>query len=192
MRKFMLSLALTMLAANAHAHTSGASAVGFIDGVSHPIAGLDHILAMIAVGLWAAQNGGRSLWLVPASFVGMMLVGGLVGMSGLSIPMVEVGILGSVVILGLLVGFASKMPAVAGMIAVGLMAVFHGYAHGTEMPLSASPVLYVLGFMTATVSLHGLGIAVSKLLAKREELGANLVQGSGAAITVTGLLLFLA
>lgn len=191
MRKLILALVLTVLTAKAQAHTGGAIGMGFGDGIAHPIGGLDHILAMVAVGLWAAQNGGRALWLVPASFVGMMLVGGLLGLSGFEIPMVEIGIVGSVIILGLLVAFASKLPVVAGMTAVGLMAIFHGHAHGTEVPQAAEPALYILGFVIATACLHALGIGISLFLAKRQELGNKILKGSGAAITAAGVLLFL-
>src|SRR5579883_978366 len=136
-------LALVPVLASAH---PGHGTHGFASGFSHPLLGLDHILAMVAVGLWAAQLGGRSLWAVPATFVGVMSVGGMLGLLGVPLPMVEAGILASVLILGLFIATAVRLPLAASMLLVGAFALFHGHAHGTEIPATASGLTYGLGF----------------------------------------------
>jgi urease accessory protein len=143
-------------AAQAHpGHADGAFA-----GLAHPFMGLDHLLAMVAVGIWAAQQGGRAKWLVPSCFVTVMALGGALGMAGMSLPMMESGIATSVLLLGLLIAFSVRLPAAAGAALVGLFAVFHGYAHGAEMPALASPWQYGVGFVIATALLHVLGLGV--------------------------------
>lgn len=151
---------LLICPALAHANPGAGHAHGFSDGALHPLLGLDHLLAMIAVGLWAAQLGGRAIWAVPASFVGVMVFGGLAGAAGWSLPMVEAGILVSVFLLGLLVAFAVRLPAWAGALLVGAFALFHGHAHGTEMPAAASGWLYAAGFVFATAALHAVGLGL--------------------------------
>jgi urease accessory protein len=142
----------------AEAHTGVGATGGFAHGFMHPIGGLDHILAMVAVGIWAAQIGGRALWLVPSAFVATMMLGGALGMLGVGLPMVELGIVGSIILLGLLIGFRTRLPVVASMAIVGLFAIFHGHAHGTEAPIETSGALYALGFAAATTLLHVAGI----------------------------------
>lgn len=184
-------LAAVILAATvsgAAAHTFGAQGAGFAQGFAHPLGGIDHLLAMVAVGLWAAQLGGRALWAVPAAFVGMMAVGGILGAVGAPLPMVEFGIAGSLVVLGVLVTLSSRLPVAVSAALVGFLALFHGHAHGTELPQTASALAYGLGFVAATAALHGLGVTVGVSL-KRGAASGALVRIGGAGITATGLLL---
>jgi urease accessory protein len=151
------SLAFAPAVAFAHPGHDGASlASGFL----HPLGGVDHIIAMIAVGLLAARLGGRAVWLVPASFVATMAVAGLAGMMGTGLPYVETGIALSVVVLAAVAVVGTAMPVAVAMGLVALFAVFHGYAHGAEMPETTSGLAYGVGFVTATALLHGVGIAL--------------------------------
>jgi urease accessory protein len=176
--------ALCLFAGTAYAHP-GHSPTGFAGGLAHPLLGLDHLLAMIAIGLWAAQQGGRALWAVPATFVGAMALGGGLAWAGLSLPHVETGIAVSVLVLGLLIATRRQWSVTAGIAFAAGFAIFHGYAHGLEMPLAASPALYGLGFMLATLGLHGLGIAGNLI-------GRHAVQLTGAGIAATGLAMIFA
>lgn len=178
-RLFVLA-ALCTLAVPAVAHTGHHAVSGFVSGLIHPLLGLDHLLAMIAIGLWAAQQGSRALWAIPAAFVGTMVLGGGLALTGLALPQVETGIAASVLVLGLLVAARRQWAVAAGMAIAGGFALFHGYAHGLEMPEAASPVLYALGFVLATAFLHGVGIA-GKLI------GRHAIQAAGAAIAASGL-----
>jgi urease accessory protein len=157
---FAVALAFAPTAALAH---TGGDVHGFMRGAMHPVSGLDHVLAMVAVGLFAATLGGRALWLVPAAFVAMMGVGGLIGIYGLDLPYVELGIAASVIILGAAVAFRFNAPTAAAMGLAGFFALFHGHAHGVEMPVDAAGLAYALGFMLATALLHatGIGLAVA-------------------------------
>ncbi|MEJ2501048.1 MAG: HupE/UreJ family protein [Campylobacterales bacterium] len=183
----LLSLAAQ---ASLFAHTGVGTTAGFSAGFMHPIGGLDHVLAMVAVGLWAAQMGGRALWAVPAAFVGMMLVGGTLGISGVGIPFIEMGIIASVVVLGLLIAGGIKTPVAAGMAIVGAFAIFHGHAHGTEMPVNAAGLMYMAGFVAATALLHAGGIAAGIGLGRVKV--ERVVRMGGGAIAAGGLLLALA
>jgi urease accessory protein len=174
----------------AQAHILPGEPHSFSSGFNHPLHGLDHMLAMVAVGLWAAQLGGRALWLVPASFVGFMMFGGAVAMMGVHLPMVEPGILASVLILGMLVAGAARLPLAAAMALTGLFAIFHGHAHGTEIPLAASGLIYALGFALATTLLHACGIGLGLLAQKRLPVPA--LRFAGAGIVVAGICLCLA
>ncbi len=182
-------VALLLLAASgiAHAHTSGLPHMDFATGLGHPFSGPDHILAMVAVGLWAAQLGGRALWLVPLTFVLTMAAGGALGFLGIQLPMVELGIAGSVLVLGTLVALASRLPLAVSMALVGLFALFHGYAHGAEMAAESSALWYSLGFMLATAALHLTGIGVA--LAANQGIPARLLRVGGAVIAASGVLL---
>ncbi len=171
------------------AHTGAGSVSGFASGFMHPVGGLDHVLAMVAVGLWAAQTGGRALWAVPAAFVGMMLVGGVLGISGVGIPFIETGIVASVIVLGALIAAGIKTPVAIGMAIVGTFAIFHGYAHGAEMPVNAAGLMYSIGFATATALLHAVGIAAGIGLGRVNI--ERMVRVSGGAIAASGLLLAL-
>jgi urease accessory protein len=180
--------ALTLLPTLAHAHP-GHSAAGFPEGFAHPLLGLDHILAMLAVGLWAVQLGGRALWLVPASFVGAMVLGGALGMSGFALPMVEQGILASVLILGVLIAAAARLPIAASALIVGVFSVFHGFAHGAEMPGAASAIFYGSGFVLATALLHACGIAAGAMTSRIAQ--AQWIRAAGGMIAVAAVLLAL-
>ena len=184
-RTFALA-AMSLLAGTASAHTGDHGTVtGFAGGLAHPLMGVDHLIAMIAIGLWAAQQGGRALWAVPAAFVGAMALGGALAGSGIALPHVETAIALSALVLGLLIATGRQWTVTAGMALAAGFAVFHGYAHGLEMPLAASPALYGLGFVLATLGLHGLGIAGSLM-------GRHAVQMAGTGIAAAGLALIFA
>ena len=163
-----------------HAH-------GFTNGLIHPLLGLDHVCAMVAVGLWASQRGGRAVWLVPLVFVAVMTAGGMLGMAGIQLPLVEAGIVVSVLILGVLIAAAVRLPLTASAFIVGTFAVFHGLAHGAEMPSAASGVNYALGFIAATVGLHLCGIGLGALA--RQSASVRWMRYAGGAITACGLYL---
>jgi urease accessory protein len=185
---FLAAALLLLLApAGAEAHLLGAHGAGLEQGLAHPFAGIDHLLAMVAVGLWAAQRGGRALWAVPLAFVAMMAAGGALGLAGATLPLVETGIAGSLVVLGLIVALSLRLPLATAMAVVGVFAVFHGHAHGTELPEAAAPLGYAAGFVLATAALHGLGIAAG--LALRRPAGRALVRASGAGVALAGLAL---
>ena len=170
---------------SAFAHTGVGPAHDLLHGLEHPLTGLDHILAMFAVGLWATQRGGRVLWLVPLTFVFVMTLGAVLGMSGVSIPFVEQGIVLSVIILGVFVAAAVRLPLPVSACIVGLFALAHGYAHGTEIPSSASGLSYALGFAAATVLLHTAGIGFG--LAMQRVHSSQAVRLAGATIALGGL-----
>jgi urease accessory protein len=155
-------LALAPTVAFAHPGHDGAS---LISGFMHPLGGLDHIMAMVAVGLLAARLGGRALWLVPTSFVTAMAVAGAAAVAGLGLPYVEAGIAVSVVALGAVVAFGVAMPVAFAMGLVAFFAVFHGYAHGVEMPAAISGLAYGVGFIAATTMLHGIGLGLGLAIA---------------------------
>lgn len=178
-------LALTPLLA--HAHTGVDVVHDFSHGLTHPLFGLDHLLAMIAVGLWAVQLGGRALWAVPTSFVGVMILGSMLGFAGIPLPMVETGILTSVLLLGVLITFAVKVPLWASSALVAIFAVFHGYAHGAECPANSMSLLFGAGFVLATASLHLVGIGAGKLVGSTTKDWA--LRACGAAVLVGGILL---
>ena len=190
--RFLIAFLTTALAAtSAAAHTGGMATGGFATGFLHPIGGLDHVLAMVTVGLLAFHLGGRATWTVPASFVGMMVMGGILGVAGIALPLVEFAIVLSVVVLGAIVASGRAMPAVIAVAIVGLFAVFHGHAHGTEMPAAASGAAYGLGFVMATALLHGAGLLAGYGLARLgTKVGGGIVRLGGAAASVAGLLLF--
>src|SRR5277367_4877226 len=161
-RSFWISAVFLLLTSvGAHAHLLPNNVYGFGSGFGHPLHGLDHILAMVAVGLWAGQLGGRARWLVPASFVVVMAIGGALAMAGLRVPYTEEGILLSVLVMGILIAVAARSPLAASMAIVGIFAFFHGHSHGMEMPANALGYTYGAGFVLATVLLHasGLGLA---------------------------------
>lgn len=169
-----------LFAADAQAHV-GVHGAGLAAGMMHPFSGLDHLLAMVAVGAWAAQQGGRARWAVPLAFVAMMVAGGVWGSLGGWLPGVESGIAASVLVLGLLIAFAARLPVAAGMALVGSFALFHGYAHGAEMPAGAGPWLYAIGFLLSTLLLHVAGLGAG--LAMR----ARLMRLGGAGLALAGM-----
>ena len=188
-RQFMqwgaAALAVLPVVAWAHVGQDGASA-NFMAGAHHPFSGLDHLLAMLAVGIWAAQNGGRSVWMVPTAFVSLMLAGAAVGLSGVGMPYVEQGIVASLLVLGLLIAGACRLDSLIGVLIVGFFAVFHGHAHGTEIPAAGDIYGYCIGFALATAFLHGLGIGAVKLTQQW------LTRCAGAAIALSGIYLAVA
>ncbi|MBM6593296.1 HupE/UreJ family protein [Microvirga pudoricolor] len=187
MKRIVLSAALSFAAAPAFAHTDVGTVSDFAHGFLHPIGGLDHVLAMVTVGLLAALLGGRALWAVPLSFVGMMIVGGALGFMGVEVPAVETGILASIVILGAVVALGRPLPVGLAMALVGVFAIFHGYAHGAEMPMESGAIGYSIGFALATALLHGAGI-----LAGLAAFGhRSLIRFAGGAVAATGLVLAL-
>lgn len=184
--------AAALAPATAFAHTGAGHLGGFAAGVAHPLFGLDHLLAMVGVGLWAARLGraGRAsaLWAVPLAFLAAMVLGGVAAVAGLALPAAELGIAGSVVLLGLLVAassrFSSLVPTGAATALVAAFALFHGHAHGLEMPAAAHPLAYGGGFLAATAALHGLGVALG-LAAVRVEL--RVLRLAGAAMALAGV-----
>ncbi|MBB4822642.1 urease accessory protein [Pseudomonas alcaligenes] len=182
LRKALYALALFLTPALAFAHP-GHDSSGLMAGVAHPITGLDHLLAMLAVGLWAAQQQGAARWALPVTFVGTMLLGGLLGFEGLELPFMETGIAASVLALGLLVAVAVRPPM---FVAAGLTALFalaHGVAHGLELPDLSSPWGYAAGFVAATAALHAAGYGLVRVL---PQAAAPLVRVAGGASAVAG------
>jgi len=169
----------------AAAHIEAGQATGFVTGLQHPWSGLDHVLAMIAVGLWGAQLGNPALWLLPVTFPLVMAMGGLVGLLGLPLPGIEIGIALSAVLLGMMVVGEVRPGLVAAAVLVGVFAVFHGHAHGTELPEGQSGLLYSMGFVAGTGCLHGLGIMVG--LVQRWPAGRLALRGAGALIGIMGV-----
>lgn len=152
-------------ASPAMAHPGGLAGGGWTAGFAHPLHGWDHLVVMVAVGLWAAQQAGRARWMIPASFVGVMAIGGLASASGLQMPGAEAMILVSVVILAGLVLLRARLPLGVGMGMVALFAFFHGFAHGREIPDAAQLESFGLGFLVATALLHGLGYVLGRVIA---------------------------
>ena len=189
-RAAILPLALVIATpAWAHpGHEAGGLAGGLAQGFLHPLGGLDHVLAMVAVGLIAARIGGRALLLVPASFLAMMAVGGAAGAAGLTLPHVETGIALSVVVLGAVLALGAVPPVAGAMGLVGAFAVFHGLAHGAEMPGAASGLAYGLGFLAATALLHAAGLGLGLAAAHRTTGPALRVAGAALAAAGLGLL----
>jgi len=184
-----LALALAALAPSvASAHPGVGDPAGLTHGFLHPLTGLDHVLAIVMVGMLAWQLGGRALWLVPGAFVALMAVGGLLGVTGIGVPFVEAGIALSVIVLGAVVALGIRPSVAVTMAVVGLFAIFHGHAHGSEMPETAAGLAYGLGFMLATALLHAAGIGLGCLIGwAGERKGPIVVRATGAAAAVAGV-----
>lgn len=180
----LLAVSLLVGSASAQAHAEQGSAAGFAAGFSHPWSGWDHILAMVAVGLWGAQLGQPAIWLLPVAFPMIMSVGGFLGLIGYPLPGVELGIGLSALCLGCMVAFVLRPPLWAAMALVGIFGLFHGHAHGTELPAGHDGVTYSLGFVIATGCLHGLGIALG--LAHRWKAGELALRLGGFVIALGG------
>lgn len=165
---------------------------GIFAGLLHPILGLDHLLAMVTVGLLSAQLGGRAIWTVPATFVSVMALAGILGIFGLPLPFVEYGIAVSVVALGMALLTPKKLPLPLTMVFVGIFALFHGHAHGTELPALSETALdvfaYVFGFLVTTATLHLIGALVGQMAISTPR-GANVLRYSGALISIAGILI---
>ena len=175
----------TVMAPPAWAHVEKGAASGLLAGLRHPISGWDHILAMIAVGLWGAQLGAPAIWLLPVTFPMVMAFGGFLGLIGIPLPGIEIGIALSAIALGLMVATEARPPLGVAAALVAIFAVFHGHAHGTELPENQSGMLYSIGFVIATGCLHALGIAIG--LVHRWPLGRKLVRAAGAGIALAGV-----
>ncbi|MEN9401753.1 MAG: hypothetical protein RL091_456 [Verrucomicrobiota bacterium] len=188
-RPFALVALLLPVLAQAHPGHDGDHDFGwdFNTGFTHPFLGWDHLVAMLAVGLWAVQLGGRARWMVPASFVTVMALGAALARTGVSIPGVEQLIAASVLVIGLLIATATKLPVAAGMSLVGLFAAFHGFAHGVEMPVSTEALGYGAGFILATILVHCAGIGLGTLAAIRHE---QATKAAGWLIAACGMALF--
>ncbi len=183
MRAPTLSILLILLAMPALAHT-GEGTGGLLSGFQHPVSGLDHVLAMVAVGLWGAILGAPALWLLPVAFPVAMAFAGALGVIGVPLPFVEQGIAVSSIVLGGMVLFAQRPPLAVALVIVAVFAVFHGHAHGVELPGSANPVAYTVGFVVATGLLHLCGIGIGFLT--KWPAGRVAVRASGAAIALGG------
>lgn len=170
------------LPAQAHELHSGG---GFISGFNHPVLGFDHLLAMICVGLLSTQLGGRAIWTVPAIFVLFMVFGGIIGLLSIPIPFVEFGIAASVLLLGLALAIDKKLPQWLVMAFVAIFAIFHGHAHGVEMPQLAKPALYVLGFICGTSAIHIVGVILGIAMQQKDPKN-RMVRSSGGAIALVG------
>lgn len=184
MIRFLLLLLMAPLSAFAH-EGSSLPYGSFIAGLAHPVLGVDHFLAMVSVGILSAQIGGRAIWTVPATFVTVMAVGGLLGWLKVGLTSIELGIAFSVLTLGIAIAADRKLPVLVAMGAVGIFAVFHGYAHGAEMPNVANPVRYALGFMTGTAILHIAGLLIGDI-SQHYARGKLLLRVAGAAIASAG------
>ena len=186
MRWILSCIALSAaLPSMAFAHPGLGSPESFAAGVAHPLLGLDHVAAIVGVGLWAALKGHRAVWVWPATFVGMMSIGGALGMAHMALPLVDPGILASVIVMGLLVVFAVDLPIVAGAAIIAVFALLHGHAHGSEVPETANGVMYVVGVALATASLHGVGVTFA--LSARRVLSGFPVRLAGGGCIVVGL-----
>lgn len=186
---FALFALLMTLAGGAGAHEATGIAGGFTNGFMHPLLGWDHVAAMVAVGLWGAFLKNPAIWVLPVVFPLVMAVGGALGVAGVPLPGVEIGIATSAIVLGAMVLFAVRPPLVVAIVLVGAFAIFHGHAHGTELPHAASPLAYSLGFVLATGLLHLCGIAFGLLT--RWRFGRTLVRAGGAVIALAGALFLL-
>jgi urease accessory protein len=176
---------LTWCATEAWAHVASGQAGGFVSGLSHPISGWDHVLAMVAVGLWGAQLGAPAVWVLPVAFPMMMAVGGMLGLMAVPLPGVEMGIGLSAVILGALIVIEARLSLVAAVLIVAFFALFHGHAHGTELSPGENALLYSLGFVIATGALHGVGIGIGAI--HRWRTGRLLLRVAGMIVLVGGI-----
>ncbi len=182
----IICLFLMILPRLLFAHEEMGKAAGFVSGFLHPISGWDHIAAMIAVGLWGAQLGVPSIWLLPVSFPMMMAVGGFLGLIGVPLPAVEIGIGISALVLGTMVAIQAKPPLFVSILIVALFAIFHGYAHGAELKPGTNPLAYSFGFVVSTGLLHGVGILIG-LICKWES-GRRAGRIAGGLIALAGVI----
>ena len=176
---------LVAQATPALAHVESGRATGFTTGLAHPLSGLDHVLAMVAVGLWGAQLGAPAVWSLPIAFPMAMAAGGMLGLLGVPLPGVEVGIAISAILLGAAVMTERRLPLAAAAILVGFFAIFHGHAHGTELPPGESGLLYSFGFVVATGCLHAVGIGVGVI--PRWPVGRIVLRLAGGVVGLAGV-----
>jgi urease accessory protein len=188
LRRIAAPLILLASAGPALAHT-GHGAGGLVHGFAHPLGGIDHVLAMVAVGLYAAMLGGRALWLVPAAFVSAMAAGGVLGMAGYGLLYTEIGIAVSVIVFGLAIAFRINLPTLVAIALAAVFAIFHGHAHGAEMPPQSPGLSYALGFLLTTALLHGFGIVLGVFSMRGRW---RIAQAAGAATALAGIALLMA
>lgn len=181
----LLNMGLIMAFGAVSAHSDTGDHGSFASGFMHPILGWDHVIAMVAVGLWGAFLGKPAIWLLPIVFPLVMAVGGALGVAGMPLPAVETGIATSAMLLGIMIAMAAKPPIWVAAVLVGVFAIFHGHAHGTELPESAGPIVYSMGFVLATGLLHLVGISFGLLI--RWPAGKITVRAIGGIITFVGL-----
>ena len=184
-RRGLVPLLAWLCPAAAFAHPRGGEVAGLLAGLSHPVSGLDHVLAMIAVGLWGAQLGAPAVWLLPVTFPMVMAFGGTLGLVGVKLPGIEVGIALSAIGLGAAVLFEARPKLWIAAALVGFFAIFHGHAHGTELPAGSNGVLYSIGFVVATGLLHATGIGIG--LVHRWPTGQKALRLAGAVVALAGL-----
>jgi urease accessory protein len=182
---FLAALAVILLPAMAFAHQETGSITGIVSGLKHPVSGMDHVLAMISVGLWGAQLGAPAVWMLPVAFPMVMAFGGMLGLMGIALPGIEIGIAVSALVLGAMILTESRPPLWFAAALVGFFAIFHGHAHGTELPVGSSGLLYSIGFVAATGTLHGLGIALG--LVHRFRGGRLAVRAAGGVVSAAGV-----
>lgn len=188
LQSFILALTLAIVPGVAYAHDGTNLALGgFLSGLVHPVLGYDHLLAMLSVGILSAQIGGRAIWTVPATFVSVMAVGGLLGLIDIGLTATEFGIAVSLVILGSVIAAERRLSILVAMVGVGFFAIFHGYAHGSEVPETAEPFLYALGFLIGTALIHITGVVIGDI-SRHYERGKIILRVGGALIALIGLL----
>jgi len=184
----LLALSIGLVPQVVYAHDGSTVPFGgFLSGLVHPVLGYDHLLAMLSVGILSAQIGGRAIWTVPATFVGVMAIGGALGLIDIGLNVTELGIAASLVLLGSIIAAERNIPVRLAMLGVGFFAIFHGYAHGTEMPTTAEPVLYALGFLTGTALIHIAGVVIGDI-SKHYERGKMILRVGGSLIALVGFL----
>ncbi len=188
--KTITFIAGALLSAAAQAHSDQVSTGGFMAGYLHPLTGLDHLLAMVAVGIWGATLGVPLMWALPVAFPFMMVVGGVLAIFGLPLPFVELGVALSVLVLGAAIALRWKAPMLMAVAIVAFFGLLHGYAHGSELPGSAAPAAYAAGFVISTGLLHLAGIAFGNVEKTRH--GSKILQAAGALIALVGLWLVFA
>lgn len=184
--RFLFALLCALAHATAWGHEEAGQAAGFFAGLRHPVSGLDHVLAMISVGLWGAVLGQPAIWVLPVAFPMVMAFGGLMGLLGFPLPGVEIGIALSAIVLGAMVMMEIRPPLWLAALLVAFFAVFHGHAHGRELPEGTSALLYSLGFVIATGLLHAVGILIG--VAHRWAAGRQAVRAAGAGVSLAGLI----
>jgi urease accessory protein len=185
MKRNLAFAALLLVPERALAHATGDVAGGLASGFLHPISGLDHVVAMVAVGLWGCQLRKAAIWILPVTFPIVMAFGGVLGVRGIPMPPVEIGIALSAIVLGAVVALAARPPLWVAAVIVGVFAVFHGYAHGVELPGSAAPLAYGAGFVLTTGMLHVCGITIGTI--HRWPAGARVVRVCGAVVAAVGV-----
>lgn len=186
-RRIVILATLLLVPSLAQAHPNGAAAVGVISGMTHPLTGFDHLLAMIGVGIFASQRGGRAIWMIPLAFISAMTLGAILGATGLAIPFAEQGIVASVLVLGVLIAAAIRLPLVASSILIGVFALFHGHTHGAEMSATTWGWLYGFGFIFTTTILHSSGVGLG--VAARKMNSEKILRYAGGTMALCGIYL---